>query len=370
MIYIMKFSCEKAVLLAAVSAASRTVSTRTSIPALEGILIEAANTSVTLTGYNLATGIRAVIGIEDGTPGACVINAKLLGDIVRKSADDWITISCDEKLTVTIKCGMSEFTLIGLAAADFPALPEQEDEMQMQLEQGVLRSMISMTVFAVSDNENKPVHTGALFECAEKKLTVVAVDGFRLAIRREEVVAASGDFNFVVPSQALREVERLCSEGGDIITVSLGRRHITFDMGDTILISRLLEGEFLNYRNAVPKDAKYSVVCDTHSLRSAVDRVSLIISERLKNPVRCLFGNNNLRVFCQTALGKANDEMFVEGEGGETEIGFNNRFLSDAIRAVPDEKVKIELSTGLSPCVFTPVEGDKFLFMVLPVRLK
>lgn len=367
---ILKFTCEKAVLAQAVSAASRTVTSRTSIPALEGVLCEVSNTTVTLTGFNLATGIRAIISIEDGEPGAVVINARLLGDIVRKSSDDFITVEADERLTVTIKNGMSEFKLMGLAATDFPALPEPENDLTIRMDQSLLKSMISMTIFAVSDNENKLIHTGELFDYKNGRLSVVAVDGYRLAVRREEVESSSDNFKFVVPGAALRECERLCEESDEQVIITLGGRHITFDLGDRVLISRLIEGEFLNYEAAIPKDSKFKVVAKADDLRDSVERVSLIISERLKNPIRCLFDDGRLKIWCQTALGRANDELLVEGDGGETEIGFNNRFLQDALRAVPDESVRVELSSGLSPCLFSPLEGDKYTFMVLPVRLK
>lgn len=366
----MKFTCEKALLAAAVNAASRTVTSRTSIPALEGVLCEVSTTTVTLTGFNLATGIRAIIDVENAEPGAVVINARLLGDIVRKSSDDYITVEADERLTVTIKSAMSEFKLMGLAATDFPALPETENDLTVELSQSLLKSMISMTIFAVSDNENKLIHTGELFDYHDGRLSVVAVDGYRLAVRREEVASTADKFKFVVPGAALRECERLCADTDDPITISLGTRHITFDMGDRVLISRLIEGEFLNYEAAIPRESKYKLAASTEELRDSVERVSLIISERLKNPIRCLFSDGRLKIWCQTALGRANDEIAVEGTGGETEIGFNNRFLQDALRAVPDEKVRIELSSGLSPCVFSPLEGDSYTFMVLPVRLK
>ena len=366
----MKFTCEKALLLTAVSAASRTVTAKSSIPALEGILVETSRTTVSLTGYNLATGIRAMISVENAEEGAIVINARLLGDIVRKSPDDWITLTADDQLNITITCGMSKFTLMGLASEDFPALPEADGDTSLRMERSRLRSMLSMTGFAVSDNEAKPIHTGELFDCKSGVLTVVAVDGFRLALRREEVDASKEEFRFVVPGGALREVERLCGDTDEDVTVNIGRRHISFDFGDAVLISRLLEGEFLNYTAAIPKECKYSVTVASQELRDSVERVSLIISEKLKNPIRCVFEDGFVRLWCATSLGRANDEITCLGSGGGTEIGFNNKFLQDAVRAVPDEKVVLKLTSGLSPCILAPEEGDSYLFMVLPVRLK
>lgn len=366
----MKFSCEKSVILNAVTAASRTVTTRSSIPALEGILIEGTDQNVTFTSYNLATGVSAVINTDNVQPGAIVINARLLGEIVRKSPDSYITLEANSDLTVKITCGMSEFTIAGISPQDFPELLPTENDRSLEIQSGLLKSMISMTIFAVSDNENKPVHTGSLFDVKEGILNLVSVDGYRMAIRSEQVLAASDSFSFVVPGSALREVERLCSEGEDPVKIYFGQRHITFEFGDVTLVSRLLEGDFINYSAAIPKEMKQNVIVETKQLLDAVDRVSLIINERLKTPVRCVFEENLIRLSCNTAMGKANDEIITEGGGEPLEIGFNNRYLRDALRAVPDDKVSIQLVSGLSPCIIRPIEGNNYVYMVLPVRLK
>jgi len=366
----MKFSCEKAILLNAVNAAARTVAKNSSIVALEGILVEAEQDSVTFTGYNLTTGIRAVINIQPEQTGAVVINARLFGEIVRKSPDDYITLEADSNMNVKITCGMSEFSILGLSASDYPDLPEPEKEKSLSLPANTLREMISMTVFAVSDNESKPVHTGALFDIKNGSLNIVAVDGYRMAIRREPVSSTVPEMSFVVPGPALREVERICGETEENVVINLGRRHITFEIGDVYLVSRLLEGDFINYEASIPKDMPVSVIADTQALQNAVDRVALIINERLKNPIRCKFEDGFLRLNCVTPLGRANDEIEIEGNGGNIEIGFNNRYLSDAIKAVPDEKVSISLINPISPCILRPIEDDSYLFMVLPVRLK
>ncbi|MGI6040258.1 MAG: DNA polymerase III subunit beta [Clostridiales bacterium] len=366
----MKFSCEKAILLTAVNAAARTVARSSSIVGLEGILVEADRDTVTFTGYNLTTGVRAVINTTPEKSGAVVINARLLGEIIRKSPDDYITFDADENMNVKITCGPSEFSIMGLSAGDYPDLPAPEKEKSLNLPADTLRNMISMTVFAVSDNESKPVHTGSLFDIKDGSLNIVAVDGYRMAIRREPVTSTVPEMSFVVPGPALREVERLCGDSDEDVVINLGRRHITFEIGDVTLISRLLEGDFINYEASIPKDMPVSVIADTHALQTAVDRVSLIINERLKNPVRCNFEEGVLRLNCVTPLGRANDEIAIEGDGGDIEIGFNNRYLSDAIKAVPDEKVSISLINAISPCILKPIEDDKYLFMVLPVRLK
>lgn len=366
----MKFSCEKAILLNAVNAAARTVAKNSSIVALEGILIGAETNSVTFTGYNLTTGVRATINTEPERTGSVVINARLLGEIVRKSPDDFITVDADENLSVKITCGMSEFSILALSASDYPDLPTPEKEKTLSLPANTLREMISMTVFAVSDNESKPVHTGSLFDFKEGFLNIVAVDGYRMAIRREPATSTVPEMSFVVPGPALREVQRLCGDTEETVTINLGRRHITFEIGEVSLVSRLLEGDFINYEASIPKDMPVSVIADTNDLLNAVDRVALIINERLKNPIRCTFEDGYVRLNCVTPIGRANDEIVVEGDGGNIEIGFNNRYLSDAIKAVPDEKVSISLINAISPCILRSIEDNSYLFMVLPVRLK
>lgn len=356
--------------MGAVGAASRAVTSRSSVPALEGILIEAAQNTVTFTGYNLATGIRAVVETETVLPGSVVLPAKLFGEIIRKSPDTFIQIETVEFTTVKITCGMSEFTISGISPQDFPELPAQENEQSLTLPANTLKSMISLTIFAVSDNENKPVHTGSLFDLKAGYLNVVSVDGYRMAIRREKVSATVDFLSFVVPGSALREVERICGEQEEDVQIHLGRRHITFEIGPVTLISRLLEGEFINYAAAIPKEMKYRVILDTKVLLESVERVSLIINERIKNPIRCVFEHGNLKLSCNTALGRAYDEIAIEGDGGNIEIGFNNRYLHDALKAVPDEKISLSLSNGLSPCMIRPLENEDYQFMVLPVRLK
>lgn len=367
----MKFFCEKALLQNAVGVASRAVSQKSSIPALEGLLLRAEET-VTVSGYNMQTGIRTILSADVTEPGALVLNARLFGDIIRRMPDDVITFSSDDKLVVHLKCGDADFNIMGLSAADYPELPEVEDEYSVFIQQKTLRSMIEETLFAVSTNESRPVHTGSLFEISEQGLTVVSVDGFRLAIRKEPLEKVNGGyFSFVAPGPALSEVEKICGDVENLASVTLGKRHILFEVGQTQLICRRLEGDFLDYKSAVPRKNPISVVADTKELIQSIDRVSVVISEKLKSPVRCLFDHDRVILSAKTANGEAKDICRLAGDGGELEIGFNNRYLMEALRYAPADTVKIELNTGVSPAVIVPTEGEEnFLYMVLPVRLK
>ncbi len=369
-----KFSCEKVFLQNAIAVTSRAVAQKSSIPALEGLLIH-ADQQLTISGYNMQTGIRTNVFANVVEGGDIVLNARLFGDIIRRMPDDMITFTADEKMMVHVSCGDADFDILGLSAADYPDLPEVEDEYAVSMQQKVLRSMIEEVAFAVSTNESRPVHTGALFEIADMSLSMVAVDGFRLAFRREKLEKLEklegGAFSFVCPGSALSEVKSICGDTEDLVTVTLGKRHILFEIGDTQLICRRLEGEFLDYKNAIPRKNPIQIVAETKALIESIDRVSVVISDKLKSPVRCLFDHDKVMLSAKTGNGEAKDVCRVSGDGDKLEIGFNNRYLMEALRYAPADKVKIELNTGVSPAIIVPVEGEEnFLYMVLPVRLK
>ena len=320
----MKFSCEKALLQAAISTTSRAVSPKSSIPALEGILLEAGS-DLRLTGYNLETGIRTIVPADIREEGTLVLGARLFGEIVRKLPDDIVTFQ-SENYMVNIKCGMSEFNILGTDPEEFPELPTVEYQNSLILPQSRLKAMISQTLFAVSDNESRPIHTGSLFEVDSEGLTIVSVDGYRLALRHESIDKKEGaeTFSFVVPGAALSEVEKICSDVDEPASVTQGARHVMFKVGDTMLVSRRLEGEFLAYRQAIPRNNTIHVEGDTRALLSSIDRVSLIISDKLKSPLRCVFDSNLLKISTKTAIGDAYDECPLSGDGGGLGIGCNN----------------------------------------------
>jgi len=367
----MKFSCEKALLQSAISVAAKAVSTKSTIPAMEGILLEAAN-GLRLTGYNLETGIRTSVAADVREEGVLVLSARLFGEIIRKMPDDVVVFESKD-LNVHISCGMSQFNIMAIDPEDFPELPTVNDQNTVTLPQQALGSMIRQTLFAVSDNESRPIHTGSLFEIEGDTLTVVSVDGYRLALRKEPLDSHTGpdNFSFVVPGNALGEVERICGDNAENVVINQGDRHILFQMGDTILVSRRLEGEFLAYKQAIPRNNTIKVEGVTKTLLTSIDRVSLIITDKLKSPLRCTFGDGNLTITTKTGYGDATDTCPIEGDGQNLEIGFNNRYLMDALKAAPAEKVRLELSSSVAPCVILPAEGEEtFLYMVLPVRLK
>lgn len=366
----MKFSCEKAQFLTGISVTAKVASSKSAVPALEGLLLE-ANENLRVSGYDLKTGIQTEIPAEVAQKGAIVLNARLLGEIIRKLPDDIVSITVDESHMATISCGQSNFNILGMPASDYPQLPLVDEEQAVYIPQKTLKNMISQTLFAVSDNESRPIHTGSLFEMEENTLTIVSVDGYRLALRKESFEKTSmGDASFVVPGSALSEVEKIATDSEEPMKLSLGAKHIVFVIGNTLVISRRLEGEFLNYKQAIPQNNPIKIEVDKRSMMDAVDRVSLIISEKLKSPVRCVFLDGKIDLFTATALGKASDSCKAVGDGDNLEIGFNNKYLLDALKAAPADSIHISLGTSVSPCVIRPTdESESFTYLVLPVRL-
>lgn len=365
----MKFTVNKSDITEAVSNIQRAVSTKTSIPALEGILLSATETGLELCAYDLELGITTVIPAFVMEPGKAVLSAKLFSDIVRRTPAETVTVSVDEKNIATLESGYSRFSIIGIPAEEFPELPKLSDSTQISLPGALLKSMIRQTLFAIAESDAKPIHQGSLFSLENGILDVVSVDGYRLAVRREPV-DFSEDLSFVVPGKTLSELLKLIKDSEEPVEISAGRRHILFKIDNYTVISSLLEGEFLNYKAAIPPESQTEVVLKTREAIDSVERVSLLITDRLKSPIRCLFDNNEVKLNCTTSMGRASDQLDVEMTGQSVEIGFNNRYLLEALRNTECDEVKVQLGGPLSPMKVVPKEGDSFLFLVLPVRLK
>ena len=367
----MKFSCEKAQLLTAISISAKVASSKSAVAALEGLLLEASD-NLQITGYDLKTGIKTQVAAEIITAGKLVLNARLFSEIIRKLPEDIVEIEVDENYMANITCGQSKFNIMGIAAEDYPALPLVDEENSFTIAQKTLKQMIAQTSFAISDNESRPIHTGSLFEIEENTLTIVSVDGYRLALRKETLENITlSEKTFVVPGNALNEVEKIASESDDELKISIDAKHILFTIGEIIVVSRRLEGEFLNYKQAIPETNKINLTADKRLFMDAVDRVSLMISEKLKSPVRCIFQDGKVELLTNTALGKARDMFPIAGDGENLEIGFNNKFLLEALKAAPASEVKVSLGTSVSPCIIRAADGsDSFTYLVLPVRLQ
>ena len=364
----MKMICDRTLLSNAVAGVSKAVTQRSSIPVLEGILMKAEGFSLTLTGYDLEMGITTSIEANVLEPGEVVLSAKLLGDMVRRLSSSEVEITATETNATTIKGGITEFDIMGMNPGDFPELPSPGADHTLDLEPPTFREMVETTLFAVSQDDKKPAHTGELFAIEPDKLTVVALDGYRLAIIEKPVKAAK-DISIIIPAKTLAEAIKLFTDDDEVVHIAANRRFVVFSSRTYTVISRLIEGDFLDYKRVIPEGYHTRVTVDVRDFSNSIERASLIITERLKNPLRITF-DGNITVRCQTTLGKVVDELDAEIEGEPVEIGFNNRYLLDALRYSRCDKLVFEVSGPLSPVKVLPKDGGDFLFLVLPVRFK
>ena len=367
----MRFTCEKNMLVQGLNIAGRTVAQKSSLSVIEGILCRAGQ-GLTLTGYNMETAITYMIDADVPDPGACILPARLFGDIIRRLPEGPVTVVVDDNYKVSIRAGFASFTISAESAEDYPELPDVNEGKAIRIPQTAMKELIGGTLFAVSENQGRPIHTGVKFEVENDSVSAIAVDGFRLARRtyhpKEDLAR---QLSFVVPAAGLKEVEKILSDADMDVSFTLGRKHILFQIGNATLVCRLLEGEFLDWRRVVPTNCPIKLVANVSDLASSVERVGLIVSEKYKSPVRCIFSNQVLNMRTSTTIGAAEDRCTIAGDGKELEIGFNVRYLADALRVIPSEEVTMELTNGLSPIVLTPVdEKQDFAYMILPVRIK
>jgi len=365
----LKFSCEKDALAEGIAAAGRAVSPKSTYPALEGLLLSASEDGLRMTGYNLEIGITHICEADVHVPGAGIVNARYFSDIVRKLPNDRILVEIDDDNGIAIRCGFAKFDLLAMPAEEFPELPVVESSQSLSISAGVLKSMISEAVYAVSTSEHKPVLTGALFDVLDGALRVVATDGNRLALREEKVDHGQNPFRFIVPAATLREVERLTKDEDKTITLQLSRKHITMEFGQTRLISRLLEGDFYKYENALTVQPANELLISVDDFTESLERVSLLINEKMKNAVRCYFEHNMIKLTYVSTIGRAYDECRAEGSVQAMEIGLSNRYLLDALHSIRDEKAIIAFNAPHAPFIIRPVEDTKFFHMIAPVRL-
>ena len=366
----MKFTCNTSVFAEACNIVQRGVPQKSTIPSTEGIFIQAKNSKLTLTGYDLEVGITTSIDCSVEQDGSIVLNARLLCDILRRLPSAAVTITVDSHNLCKIKSGESEFSLVGIPANDYPELPTVSGGLPFAIKQCILRDMVKQTIFAVAVQDIKPVHKGIKFEVENKNLRLISCDGFRLAIRNEAIDYAGEDMTFVVPAKTLSEVVKLADDDDQNITFSIGKKFILFEIGNYRIISRLLEGEFFNYKNAIPAENSTKARVNLKLILDSVERTSLLITSKIKSPVRCVFDDNTIKISSATALGAANDKIPASIEGKRVEIGFNNTYLTDCLKTVDVDEVSIELSSPVSPIIIKPVEGDSFIFLIIPMRLK
>ena len=369
----MYFSCEKSVLCEAVNNVSPAVSAKSTLMALECVLLRCRGNQLMVIGYNLELGITKELEVSSREDGEILLNARLFGEIINRMPAGELTLSTDDKLLTIIKGGGAQFTILGMSAEEYPEIPVISEEKSFRIPADTLRSMISQTLFAVSQDAATPVLTGTLFELKGGTLYLVSVDGCRLALRKEPV-NCSESFKFVAPGKTLSELLKLIGkfsgEEDKEVLVKLGSKHLVFECGGYTVLSRLLEGEFIDYNTAIPKEKKTRIVLSAREFVESINRASIIISEKIKNPVKARFEEGKVSISCETSVGKVNDSIPVKLEGDPVRIGFNNKYMTDALKASEEDEIAMEINTAFSPIKLLPLEGDSFVFLVMPMRLK
>ncbi len=370
-----KFTANKNTLLSLITPALGATSTKSTLPALEGLLFTLKENTLTVCGYDLEKGVTSkgtVFGKEDGS---VIVNAKKVSDIVRNFPDCDIRFESDDKNIVRIYGAMSDFSIHGFDSNIYPSLPELGGDRSFSINQSLLKEMILSTNFAVSQLDSRPILCGELLKIEGKKLTVVALDNFRLALREEydAVMGCERDCQLVVSGKNLSDLCRLLSDDDESMRIEFTDKHIIFMIGDTIFFCRLLDGEYLDYARALPKENKISVRVSSQKFLDSTLRASLLVDEKLRTPLRCKFDGDVLNISCNTQYGSVNDNIEIIKTGDDIEIGFNNKYLLDALRACKGDDVVVNMSTPLMSMVITPAtpsETGRFLYLVLPCRLK
>ena len=296
--------------------------------------------------------------------------AILLSEILRKMNGMQVEISADDRLNCNIKCNEATFDIMGMAATDFPEIPSVSEVNSFKIEGKILTQMKKGTSFAAAQSEgSKPILTGIDISLFDGFIQFVAIDGYRMAIKKEKI-NIDKNFEFIVTSKAINEAVKLIEDENEPVKIKVGERLISFNVNGYDFISRLLEGEFVNYKKTIPPSFTQKVTVNTRDLINTIERVSLLISESFTTPVRCYFNELNVIFTCATSQGRATETFNTKLEGENFEIGLNNHYLLDALKAIEDENINILFNGSNAGVLITPIEGDSFKYMIMPMRLK
>ena len=370
----MKIVCYKDTLLKALNSVIKGVASKTTNPILEGILIQTNDNEVKFTTYDLELGIEYIINCNVQEQGSTVVNSIMFSEIIRKLPDSEIYITLNSNNLLEIECEGALYKLTTMNPDEFPELPKIEIENSIDLEQNMLKNMIRKTIFAVSTEENRPIFTGCLFEVENNKLNVVAVDGFRLALRSIYLPVKVNDFKAVIPWKTLNEINKIILDSFDTIKIGVAKNQALFEMENCKIVTRLLDGEFLNYSSVIPETWETRVRVNKSILQDCFERVSLISSSSIekekKYPVKVTIDIGKVTISCTNQTGDAKEELYVSTEGKNLEAGFNPKYFLDSLKAIDDEEVFVEFGTSISPCLIKSVENSEYVYMILPIRLK
>jgi DNA polymerase-3 subunit beta len=364
----MKFICQKEDLIQGLSVASKASATRSPQAVLECVSIAADATGVHLMCTDLQMGIETNVPATVAQEGRVLLNARLFSEIVRKLPDGEVRLSVSETNRATISSGGSKTTLQGMSALDFPKLPQVDDTQPLEVSQRVLRDMILKTGFAVATEDARPILMGILMEVEGETLTLVALDGFRLARRMGPLLSPADPVSCVVSGRNFVEIAKILSDEDTPVSLALSKTHLKLNTGSATVVVRLLEGDYIKYRQLLPPSYAISVRLSRAELADCIDRASLMAREGKSNLLKFSISADKLHITSNSEMGDVYEEMDVETLGDGIDIAFNVRYISEAVKSIDDEQFLLKLNSNISPCVLVPTCGDDFLYLVLPVR--
>lgn len=364
----MKIRCKKSDILNSVTIAMKAVPTKTTMPILECIVIEVAGGIIKLTANDMELGIETLVKGEVLEEGVIAINAKLFSEIIRKLPDNDITIATDENFVAHITCEKAKFDISGKSNEEFPLLPKIEKDCSIEISQFSLKEIIRQTVFSISDNESNKIMTGELFEVTEDELKVVSLDGHRISIRKIKLKNSYEPIKVIVPGKTLIEISKILSgEIEDEVKISFTNRHILFEFNETMVLSRLIEGEYYKIDQMLSSDYETKVTINKKEFLSCIDRATLLVRESEKKPIIINVAEANMELRINSAIGSMKEEIDITKEGKDILIAFNPKFLMDALRVIDEEEVDIYLFNPKAPC-FMKDKEENYIYLILPVN--
>lgn len=365
----MKISCQKSALMNGISIVSKAVSAKSTMTNLQCILIEASYSEIRLIANDIELGIETIIEGNITEAGKIALDAKLLSDIVRKLPESEVLIETNANNQANIRCERSKFNIPGTSGDDFNYLPEVEKNRYISLSQFSLKEVIRQTIFSISDQENTKIMTGELFEVNGDMLKVVSLDGHRISIRKVQLKESFDGMKVIVPGKTLSEVSKILTGGADDeIRLYVTDKHILFEFENTKVVSRLLEGEFYRIDQMLSSDYETKFSINKKEFLDCIDRASLFIKESDKKPIIMNIESSNIYLRIDSSLGSMNEEIEINKEGKDLKIGFNPKFLMDALRVIDDEEVNIYMVNAKSPC-FIRNEDSTYIYLILPVSI-
>ncbi|MBP3769725.1 MAG: DNA polymerase III subunit beta [Lachnospira sp.] len=364
----MKLVFTKSNLNKAVGIVMKAVPTRTTMNILECILIDATTNEIRFTGNDMELGIETIVEGEIIEKGKIAIDAKLFSEIVRKLPDNDITLTTDSNNNALITCEKSKFNIAGKSGDDFSYLPAIIKDKMITLSQFQLKEVINQTIFSIAINDNNKMMTGELFEVNEGTLKVVGLDGHRIAIRNIKLEGRSDDVRVVIPGKTLQEISKILNADAEsFINIYFTNNHVLFEFDQTHVVSRLIEGDYFKISQMLSNDYETKVSINKKEFLDSIDRANLLIREGDKKPIIINILNGLLQVNVNSAIGALNEDIDIDKEGKDIMIGFNPKFLMDALRVIDDENVTMYLVNHKSPCFIRDKE-ENYIYLILPVN--